>query len=144
MAIVYRPSVGDVLLCQFGPDPRDPATFPLNAPPVSVTPEMHKRRHVVVLNSNAANDLAMVAPFSTLVPSPVKAYHHFIPAGTYRFMGQDSWLKGDMLMAVSLTRLDRLTVNGWQGRTPLNAADRRACQAAALNALGLGRLVAHL
>ena len=144
MAILYRPAIGDVLLCEFGPDPRDPGTFPLNAPPVSVAPEMHKRRHVVVLGSNGAFDLIMIAPFSTLPPVPVRAYHHFIAAGTYQFMGQDSWLKGDMMMSVSRTRLDRLTINGAPGITKLNAADRKACQACALNALALGRLVPHL
>jgi uncharacterized protein YifN (PemK superfamily) len=144
MAITYRPSIGDVLLCEFGPDPRDSLTFPLHVPPVSVQPEMHKRRHVVVLGSNGAFDLIMVAPFSTLVPKPVKGYHHFVAAGTYRFMGQDSWLKGDMMMAVSKVRLDRLSVDGRPAPTALNPADRKACQAAALNALALGRLVPHL
>ena len=107
-------------------------------------PEMHKRRHVVVINSNAANDLALIAPFSTKPPSPRKAYHHLIPAGRYAFMGQDSWLKGDMIMAVSLARLDRLKVRGSASRTPLDTRDRRACQQAVLNALGLGRLAPHL
>ena len=140
MPITFRPASGDILLCEFGPDPRDPETFPLNAPPVSVRPEMHKRRHVVVINSNVANDLIVVAPLSTLPPAPVKPYHYFIPAGRYPFIGRDSWLKGDMLIAVSLARLDRLKVKGSLSRTPLNATDRRACQVAMLNALGLGRL----
>ena len=144
MPITYRPASGDILLCEFGPDPCDPATFPLNAPPVSVRPEMHKRRHIVVINSNAANDLVIVAPLSTRTPAPVKPYHCFIPAGRYPFIGRDSWLKGDMLMAVSRARLDRLKVNGSRSRTPLDAKDRHACQVAILNALGLGRLGSHL
>lgn len=104
---------------------------------------MYKLRHVVVLSTNAVNDLVMVAPFSTLPPVPVKGYHHFIAAGTYPFIGQDSWLKGDMMMAVSKERLERLTLRGLKRPTPLNAADRSACQKAALHALGLGRLVPH-
>ena len=70
MAITYRPSIGDVLLCEFGPDPRNSLTFPLHVPSVSVQPEMHKRRHVVVLGSNGAFDLIMVAHSQRSCPSP--------------------------------------------------------------------------
>lgn len=144
MPITFRPAAGDVLICEFGPDPRKPETYPVNVPPLSMDPEMHKRRQVVVLNVNAYGDLIMVAPFSTVPPRVMHGYHHFVAAGTYPFLSEDCWLKGDMLMAVSKLRLDRVLINGRYGRASLSAADLHACRVCSLEALGLGRLSAHL
>lgn len=162
MPITFRPSPGDVLLCDYGGDPNDAATYPIEAPAMlfpppgrgrmlvsappslSVVPEMFKVRRVVVLSTNRAADLVIVAPFSTQEPVPTLGYHHFIPHGKYRFFTADSWLKGDMVMAVSPHRLDRIAVNGMRGRTPLDRADLEAVQAAVLDALGLKRLIPHL
>ena len=144
MPITFRPSAGDVLICEFGPDPQSPATYPLNVPPLSMSPEMHKRRQVVVLNTNAYGDLIIVAPFSTVPPRVMHGYHHFIPAGIYPFLPENCWLKGDMVMAVSKLRLDRVLINGRYGRAALSPADVKACRICALESLGLGRLTAHL
>ncbi len=40
---------GDVLLCEFGPDPRQPGVYPLASGPISLPPEMTKQRHAVVI-----------------------------------------------------------------------------------------------
>lgn len=162
MPITFRPSIGDVLLCDYGGDPNDANTYPIEAPgmlfphpgqgrmlvaappSLGVTPEMFKVRRVVVISTNAQADLVVVAPFSTQEPVPLRGYHHFIPNGKYRFFTADCWVKADALMAVSPHRLDRIAVNGMRGRTPLDQADREAIQAAVLDAVGLKRLIPHL
>lgn len=146
MPITFVPSAGDVLLCEWGPDPRDPTTFPLHAPPVGVAPEFYKRRHAAVLSASATGDLVLVAPFSTVPPVKTEAYHHRIAGGAYPFFdaARDSWLKGDSLTSVSRARLDRLYFQGRYQRARLNPADTLAVRAAILNALALGRLIPHL
>jgi len=134
---------GDVLLCDFGPDPREPGIYPLMSGPISVPPEMIKRRQVVVI-STASAGLAIIAPFSTNQPAPLKPYHHFIPAGCYPFFSKDSWLKGDMLQVVSRARLDRLFFDGRHQRAALSKADYRAVRASALAGLGLSTLAGYL
>jgi len=105
---------------------------------------MIKRRHVVILSTNI--DLMVVAPFSTKTPRPQRACHHRIPAGAYPFFdaATDSWLKGDMLMAASRDRLDRVRYDGAFQRAKVNAADLKAIRTAVLNGLGLSALTAHL
>lgn len=144
MPITFRPAAGDCLLCEFGPNPVDPATYPVNVPPLAMSPEMYKQRQVAVLSTNAYGDLVTVAPFSTVPPRVLHGYHHFIAAGTYPFLSEDCWLKGDMLMAVSKLRLDRLLINGRYGRAVLRPDDLKAVRECALEGLGLGRLAAHL
>jgi len=134
---------GDVVLCDFGPDPRQAGTYPLTSGPVSMPPEMVKPRHSVVV-SVPSPGLAVVAPFSTREPTPLKPFHVHIPLGRYPFFSEESWLKGDMLQAVSRDRLDRLWFNGRHQRARLSPADFKAVRAAALAGLGLSQLVPHL
>lgn len=134
---------GDVLLCNFGPDPRVPGVYPLAAGPISLPPEMTKDRHAVVL-ATPSPGLAIIAPFSTREPLPLRPFHYKIPLGTYPFFNRDSWLKGDMMQVVSRDRLDRLFFNGRHQRARLSAADFTAVRAAALAGLGLSRLAPHL
>lgn len=134
---------GDVLLCEFGPDPRQPDVYPLASGPISLPPEMTKQRHAVVI-ATPSPGLAIIAPFSTRAPVPLKAFHVHIPLGAYPFFSHDSWLKGDMLQVVSRDRLDRLFFAGRHQRAALSKADFQAIRAAALGGLGLSRLVAHL
>jgi uncharacterized protein YifN (PemK superfamily) len=104
---------------------------------------MIKKRHVVVV-STPTHQTCVVAPFSTQQPNPLKAYHLEIPNGTYPFFNATSWLKGDMLIAVSRQRLDRPLVGGHYQRAQLSKADFKAVRKAILNALGLGALCQHL
>lgn len=144
MSISFKPSAGDVLLCEFGPDPRAPDCFPALRGPISVPPEMIKRRHVVILSTNI--DLMIVAPFSTKAPRPQRACHHRISAGAYPFFDPrtDNWLKGDMVMAASRDRLDRLRYDGAYRRAIVSIEDLKAIRTAVLNGLGLATLTAHL
>lgn len=139
--IIVNP--GDVLLCEFGPDPRQPGTYPLASGPISLPPEMIKQRHAVVI-ATPSPGLAIIAPFSTREPVPLRPFHVHIPAGSYPFFSRDSWLKGDMMQVVSRDRLDRLFFNGRHQRAALSAADLKAVRTAALGALGLSRLAPHL
>jgi uncharacterized protein YifN (PemK superfamily) len=134
---------GDVLFCDFGPDPREPGVYPLMSGPISVPPEMIKRRQVVVISTPSAG-LAVIVPFSTNQPTPLKAYHHFIPSGRYPFFSKDSWLKGDMIQSVSRARLDRLFFDGLHQRAALSKEDYRAVKASVLAGLGLSTLVGSL
>jgi uncharacterized protein YifN (PemK superfamily) len=144
VAIKFIPQGGDVLWCEFGPDPLDLGTYPVTAGPVSVAPEMVKKRRVLVVSSGGS--LVRVAPFSTRPPQNPRPYHHRIPADSYPFFrpGVDSWLKADVLMAVSRDRLDRLHFNGRFQRAALSQTDWLASRTAVLEALGLGRLKTHL
>lgn len=139
--IVINP--GDVVLCNFGPDPRATGTYPLASGPVSMPPEMIKERHAVVI-ATPSPGLAIIAPFSTRQPAPLRPFHHHIPLGTYPFFSKDSWLKGDMLQVVSRDRLDRLYFNGRFQRAALSKDDFKVVRAATLSALGLGLLGVHL
>lgn len=139
--IIVNP--GDVLLCEFGPDPRQPGTYPLASGPISLPPEMIKQRHAVVI-ATPSPGLAIIAPFSTREPVPLRPFHVHIPVGSYPFFSRDSWLKGDMMQVVSRDRLDRLFFNGRHQRAALSAADLKAVRTAALGALGLSRLAPHL
>lgn len=145
MAPIPQPFInpGDVLLCDFGPDPRQSGVYPLASGPISKPPEMVKARHAVVIAAPAAG-LAIVAPFSTREPLPLRPFHLHIPLGRYPFFSEDSWLKGDMLQVVSRDRLDRLRFNGRYQRAALSPFDFKAVRAAALAGLGLSRLIAHL
>ena len=139
--IIVNP--GDVLLCEFGPDPRQPGTYPLASGPISLPPEMIKQRHAVVI-ATPSPGLAIIAPFSTREPVPLRPFHVYIPVGSYPFFSRNSWLKGDMMQVVSRDRLDRLFFNGRHQRAALSVADLKAVRIAALGALGLSRLAPHL
>ena len=144
MPINFTPAAGDVLLCEFGPDPRAAGCFPAMRGPISVPPEMIKRRHSVVLAAHT--NLVVIAPFSTKPPRPMRSCHMHIPAGRYPFFDPkaDNWLKGDMVMAVSKDRLDRLHYDGRWQRAALAPGDLRAARIAALGGLGLSALSQHL
>lgn len=144
MPITFIPRGGDVLMCNFGPDPADPSTYPLAAGPCSVSPEMVKYRHVMVLAAQAST--VTVVPFSTVAPTPPRNFHHMIAADSYPFFapGADNWFKGDMLTVVSSDRLDRIRFHGKFQQATLLAADFQRGRECALHGMALGRLVPYL
>ena len=144
MSITFTPNGGDVLMCDFGPDPAEPGTYPLASGPVSMTPEMIKRRQVVVLAAN--HRMIMVAPFSTVCPPKMRNFHLHIAADTYPFFapGAENWLKADLTMAVSRDRLDRVYFGNQYQRALLSAAHFKACRICVLHGLALGALAPHL
>ena len=126
MPIHFVPAPGTVLLCDYSTG--------------FVPPEMTKRRPVVVLSPfSAHSSTVLVVPISTSRPVPHEAHHVLIPAGKYRFLhrGVDCWIKGDMISAVSLTRLSPLLSSA-----SLSARHFRAVQRAVLHALGFAQLTA--
>jgi uncharacterized protein YifN (PemK superfamily) len=144
MPIVHIPAAGDVLMCDYGPDPMSIAPPGVMKGPLAVPPEIFKFRPVAVLASN--NKLSVVVPFSTSVPKHPRPYHVHIPVGTYQFLtsSDDSWLKADLIEAVSHQRLDRPFVAGRYGHANLTVEHRQALRVACLNALQLGSLAKHL
>jgi uncharacterized protein YifN (PemK superfamily) len=106
---------------------------------------MWKRRQVVVV-SHGHGRTCLVVPFSTDPPKHVRGYHHLIPVGTYPFfeLGKDSWVKADMMEAVSYDRLDRVLINGRFSPARLSDADFLAVQKCVLDALSLSRLTPQL
>jgi uncharacterized protein YifN (PemK superfamily) len=112
--------------------------------PLAVPPEIYKVRPVAVLAT--INKLCIVVPFSTSAPKSPRPYYVHVPVGTYQFLSsaEDSWLKADLIAAVSHQRLDRPFVAGKYARANLTAAHRQALRAACLNALQLSKLIPRL
>jgi mRNA interferase MazF len=123
MPIQFLPRPGTVLLCDYTTG--------------FVPPEMTKRRPVVVLSPGPQT--LLVVPLSTSEPTPRELHHVQILAGHYRFLDRrvDSWVKGDMISAVSLKRLSPLSSSAC-----LSAHHFLAVQRAVLHALGFAQLTA--
>jgi len=137
-------NAGQVVMIEFGPDPRQVAAPGIMVGPLGVLPEMFKERPGIVIAT--ASGLTTVVPFSTKEPPKVRGFHYRIPKGKYGGMStlEDSWVKGDLITTVSNARLDRPFVAGKRSRVMLDAADLKAVRAAVLNALQLGRLISYL
>ncbi|WP_366949739.1 type II toxin-antitoxin system PemK/MazF family toxin [Geobacter sp.] len=118
-------------------------------------PEMVKRRPVVVVSPRPRRNtqLCIVVPLSTTSPSPVEPHHHCLEAASLpgSLAARQTWAKCDMLMTVSLDRLDRVKMGRDKAtgkRLYLSGSvtsdDFRAIQKAILAALGLKRLTGSL
>jgi uncharacterized protein YifN (PemK superfamily) len=140
----YRLPPGQLVMVEFGPDPRQVVAPGMVIGPLGVRPEIYKLRPCVVVA--ATNGLTTVVPLSTKAPPVVKAFHYCIPAGKYPGLSsvENSWTKADLLTTVSNQRVDRVIVAGRRQTVHIDAADLKAVRAAALNALELGRLVTAL
>lgn len=139
MPITFYPDHGSILMCDFnsGFNP----------------PEVVKRRPVVVVSPRRNNfQVCTVVPLSRTAPNPIEDHHHRLdPASLPRSLrGRDSWAKCDMLMTVSLSRLDRiLDGKGPQGARKyivgkLTPADFKAVRIGILYAIGLNSLTIHV
>jgi uncharacterized protein YifN (PemK superfamily) len=128
MPITFTPELGQVLMCDFGPN--------------SIPPEMSKIRHVVVVSPRRKGGSGwgscIVVPFSTSVPEVVEAYHYRIQANKYRFFKRDTdvWAKGDMVGHVSFKRLDRVFCDGRYASPRLDPDDLAAIQRLVWEAMG--------
>ena len=144
MAITFIPAPGDVVMCEFGPDPAAIIAPGVMRGPLAVKPEIWKFRQAAIVSS--FGKLAIVVPFSTSQPHTAHNYHVRIGAGTYAFLtkGSDSWLKADLIETVNHARLDRCLVGGRHQRVSLTHGHLRELRAACLHSLGLGRLAQHL
>ncbi|MBI1326685.1 MAG: hypothetical protein GC136_03480 [Alphaproteobacteria bacterium] len=97
MSIKFPPLPGTILRCDFH---------------AFKVPEMTKSRPVIVLSpkiKNVARTTLLVVPLITTEPNPLHNFHmqvtlpgNIIPEG----LSRKCWLKGDMVYALSLSRLD--------------------------------------
>lgn len=138
------PFAGQVLICDFGPDPANVTPPGLMVGPLGVAPEMFKERPSVVIS--AGRGVTTVIPLSTNAPATPQKYHFCIPAGKYPFFDQhsDSWAKTDMIETVSNQRLDRPFLGGVRSTVKLSAEDLRNIRETILHWIGLSRLTSQL
>ena len=128
MALSFQPKVGGVLLCDF-------EGF--------VTPEMVKKRPVVVIARNRANkQLVTVVPLSTTEPEVMETHHYQLPKNPVpAYRTKKCWAKCDMVATVSIARMDRLK-DGWNRVVPeVSAVDLNAIRTCVVNALQLKNVI---
>ena len=141
MAIREHPKIGTVLMCDYNTG--------------FVAPEMVKRRPVVVISPRIAArpGLCTIVPLSTTPPNPVMAYHCQIELPEQLpdwFDRNGVWVKGDMVSAVGLNRLDfiRLPKSTLGTRqycfATLSGDSIRKIRSAVLAGLGLAHLTKNL
>jgi uncharacterized protein YifN (PemK superfamily) len=106
-------------------------------------PEMVKVRPVVVISPRRrTGGIVTVVPISSVSPTPIEPWHYRLPLGVYPPARGEVWIKGDMVAAVALSRLDRVRARDARGNRiyetyQLSAADLAAVYAAVKAALGL-------
>lgn len=139
-----RPASGQVLMCDFGPDPSNISPPGVMTGPLAVNPEIYKERQVIVINSSSG--LTTVVPLSTVAPKSPMKIHYRINAGTYSFLDQndDSWVKADLISTVSNQRLDRPFVAGRRTTVNISKEDLRCVRKAVLHALAMSQLAMTL
>lgn len=132
MGLKFQPSVRSVLMCDFRG---------------LVVPEIVKIRPVIVVARNRYNNqLVTVVPVSTTAPALARDCHHELTVNP--IPGNEhisSWVKCDMVMTVSLARLDRIKTKTWEGRSyvvPQITAEEFECvKRAILHGIGMSYLV---
>lgn len=139
MSITFYPDQGSILICDFntGFNP----------------PEIVKKRPVVVVSPRRNNfQVCIVVPLSKTPPNPIEKHHHLLGLSSLpkSLKSRGSWAKCDMLMTVSLGRLDRII----DGRGPNNARkyivgkvtpeDFKAIKIGILYAVGLNSLTTNV
>jgi uncharacterized protein YifN (PemK superfamily) len=139
-----RPSPGQVLMCDFGPDPDNIVPPGVMTGPLAVKPEIYKQRQTVVIN--ASSGLTTVVPLSTVAPRSPMKIHYRIAAGFYGFLDQndDSWVKADLITTVSNQRLDRPFVAGQRKTVSVSKYHMLEIRKTVLHALAMSALVSTL
>lgn len=137
-------AVGQVIMCDFGPDPATVGAQGIRVGPLAVKPEIWKQRHSVVISGRYG--MTTVVPMSTDVPTKIEKFHYKIAAGKYAFLkpDEDSWVKADLIESVSHQRLERPLLRGRFATVHLDAGDQEAVRKAVLHALKLGYLTEHV
>jgi uncharacterized protein YifN (PemK superfamily) len=139
-----RLAAGQIVMVDFGPDPREIAPPGIMKGPLGVLPEIYKERHAIVISTT--NGLTTVVPFSTSAPKTPQNFHYKINAGSYPGMSttEDCWVKSDLITTVSNARIDRPLSAGRRTTVILNASDLKAVRKTVLHALRMGTLTSHL
>ncbi len=126
MPLLYQPKPRSVVMCDFHG---------------FVEPEMVKTRPVVVLASNKRNSkLVTVVPLSTTEPTILEAHHHELSVNPLPDKPNyvSCWAKCDMVVTVSLHRLDRYKTGKREYIVPtVGNADFEAIRQGVMAALGL-------
>lgn len=140
MALMYYPSPGEILLCDYATG--------------FIAPEMTKRRPVIVVSPRLRRrgNLVGVVPLSTTDPDEVQAHHcriELAPPLPAPFDAAIMWAKCDMVATVAHSRLDRFKAGRKNGSRTyvcgnLNADQLKAVRMAVLCGLGLDFLTIHL
>lgn len=129
MALLFAPHPGTVLVCDYD-----------LGRSLTVTPEMTKRRPVVVVSARSRSIIGpyLVVPLSTRAPQRPDRTHHRLTVGTYDFLSNeaDSWAKCALVTAVGSRRLDRFWRQGAYTVPRIADADLRAIRLGVIHALG--------
>ena len=139
MPITFYPDHGSILMCDF-----NGGFHP---------PEIVKKRPVVIVSPRRNNhQVCTVIPLSTTAPNPIEKHHHCInPSSLPKSLrGSITWAKCDMIMTVSLSRLDRILDGKGPGGArkyttgKLTAEDFKSIRMGILYAIGLNSLTIHV
>jgi mRNA interferase MazF len=142
MAISRHPAPGTILICDFDRG--------------FVEPEMVKPRPVVVISPaiGARPNLCTVVALSSTPPNPVLPFHCTImpnpPLPPPWDQAVRTWVKGDMIYAVSFARLDFIKLGkDVRGKRiyrydVLDAAQMKDIKACVLRGLGMAQLAQYL
>jgi uncharacterized protein YifN (PemK superfamily) len=131
MSLKFPPRPGTVLVCDF-------SGF--------TPPEICKIRPVVVVAPRLPyrDELATVVPLSTTAPCHnhpfcVKLERNYTP---WDDAGKDSWAKADLMISVSLARLDGFKIGKRKWDYPqVSAADLVKIKEGVLHSIGMGHLL---
>lgn len=132
MGLKFQPSARSVLMCDFRG---------------MVVPEIVKIRPVIVIAKNRYNNqLVIVVPVSTTAPTLMRECHHKLMVNP--IPGNEHipcWVKCDMVMTVSLSRLDRIKTKTREGRcyvVPHITVEEFECvRRALLHSIGMSNLL---
>lgn len=105
MPINYPPKRGQILLCDFSQGFKEP--------------EMVKGARPVIVISTKGK-LVTIAACSTVEPEPIEGCHYKLPKQSMpkipKFIGKDTWLKGDMIYTVGFHRLELICLGKENGK----------------------------
>jgi uncharacterized protein YifN (PemK superfamily) len=138
------PKPGQVVMCDFGPDPANIEPPGVMVGPLAVRPEIWKVRHAIVVSARFG--ITTVVPISSSVPRvPGRSTVH-LPAGKYPFLSadEDSWVKAELIESASNSRLDRPYLAGRRSIVRVDDDDLKLVRQAILHALSLSSLTGHL
>jgi uncharacterized protein YifN (PemK superfamily) len=129
----FQPQPGQILVCHFG------LGFEV--------PENVKTRPVLVVSPHQRewSRLCVVVPISSKPPHQPQPYHYKLPRGLVPIGDYDeSWIKGDMVVAVGAQRLDRIKLRFREYVAPqVPDAVLREARRCVLHAAGMHSLTIH-
>lgn len=145
MALTYTPKVGEVLECDFGEFINPPLNPPYDG---LMSPEIRKKRMVVVLNGRLPNGCTLVVPISSSGnPNAVQRGIH-VPlepalfAVTSFYDTRERWALAECITHVSKDRLNQIKERGAPIPTYLPPGKVTAIQRAVIKTMAASSLLA--